>query len=72
MKKAFQILRRRRRLALALLVLSTVVFCTGSLGRAVLGAETWSLVDLLLLLLSAGGVAGQLLALLALSGKPQS
>lgn len=61
-----QTLRRRRRLALYQLLLSTLLLLAGSVGRS-LELSAW-LPALMMLL----GVAGQLLALVALSSKPRS
>ena len=61
-----QTLRRRRRLALYQLLLSTLLLLAGSVGRS-LEVSAW-LPALMMLL----GVAGQLLALVALSSKPRS
>lgn len=61
-----QTLRRRRRLALYQLLLSTLLLLAGSVGRS-LELSVW--VPVLMMLL---GVAGQLLALVALSSKPRS
>ena len=61
-----QTLRRRRRLALYQLLLSTLLLLAGSVGRS-LEVSAW-LPALMMLL----GVAGQLLALGALSSKPRS
>lgn len=60
-----QTLRRRRRLALYQLLLSTLLLLAGSVGRS-LEVSAW-LPALMMLL----GVVGQLLALVALSSKPR-
>ena len=66
-----QFLRQRRRLAVLALLLSTVLLMAASLGRGLdwTDAQPWADVVFPCMMLLA--VAGQLLALLALMGKPR-
>lgn len=72
MASLLQFLRRRRRLALLALMLSTVLLMVASMGRGLDWQASQPLFDILLPCVMLLGVAGQLLALLALLEKPRS
>ncbi|MGL6070431.1 hypothetical protein [Craterilacuibacter sp.] len=64
-------LRQRRRLAVLALLLSTVLLMAASMGRGLDWADGQPWADVILPCVMLLGVAGQLLALLALMGKPR-